>query len=445
MKKVIALIIALLFLLPIAALAEGEPASTAEPMPYWYPEDVSAWTFTPAGASAPRVVDDAGIFTDEEEAKLEAHIREAVAGLDMDIVIFTDTSTHGLSVPVYAADFYDFNGYGYGDTHDGFCLFLDMDPYDRQGWCCVTGRFQDLYTESIANDIDDVLYEYLGDGYYFEGVYDWINNIATFAEKGIPFAPEWYPSVNESFVRTHDHDAPRVTDAADVLEDGELEDLTNKVKELSDKLGVDVVLHFSNTSCGMSRQDYCDAFYKYNGYGFGDNYDGVSITVFTGSGSTLIYLYGSAEGLVSDKNVDQIEKDVERLSTADSFYKAGKRAVSYLDTTIRTGVSPRPFGVWLWRVILGSIVGLIVSSILVSSAKATMKTVRKAYDANEHLVEGSLTVGNKLDEFTHQTVTRTYSPRSSGSGRSGGGGGSSHSSSYHGSSGSSHSGSGRHF
>ncbi|MBR3561904.1 MAG: hypothetical protein IKN81_10350 [Oscillospiraceae bacterium] len=53
------------------------------------------------------------------------------------IVIYTDVTDYDLGKDICAADFYDFNGYGYGGEHEGICLFIDMDAYDRGWWVCA--------------------------------------------------------------------------------------------------------------------------------------------------------------------------------------------------------------------------------------------------------------------------------------------------------------------
>lgn len=420
---------------------------SGDSMPAWYPADVSAWTFTPAPADAPRVVDDADILTDEEEARIEQRIREVAPKYNTDIVIFTDVSTHGLERRVYAADFYDFGGYGYGDDHDGFCLFICMDPNSRGGWCCVTGdRSRDLYTEENANRLDDVLYPYLKRGEYFDGIYDWVGNIGGMLDKGIAFAPDWFPSINGEFVRRHDENAPRIADEANLIESENEAKLLEKVNEIKEKYGVDVVVLTTNTSYGLDEYDYLDAFYKYRGYGLGENYDGVILGIFEPEDDIRIKAYGSAAEKLSDRNIELLCDAAGSRASVSDYNGAANRWLDYLDTTLRTGRTPRIPFIWAIRSVISSVVGLIAGSARTSSAKRSMKTVRTAYSANDHLVGGSCRLQNTLDQFVNSDVTRVYSPvRVEHDRDSGSSGGSSYSGGYSGSSGSSHSGSGRDF
>ena len=88
--------------------------------PDWYPEDMASWTWTPAPADAPRVIDDADLFTDEEEVMLRSRISDATAAQAVDVVVVTVPSTGDIQHMDYADDYYDYHGYGVGSEHDGF-------------------------------------------------------------------------------------------------------------------------------------------------------------------------------------------------------------------------------------------------------------------------------------------------------------------------------------
>ena len=114
----------------------------------------------------------------------------------------------------------------------------------------------------------------------------------------------------------------------------------------------------------------------------------------------------------------------------------------------KTGRVPRTGGYWGWIAVLGAIVGAIFGGITLGAAKSKMAVPRVKQTAIDYLERDSLRINRVQDQYLNTTTTRKYSPveRSSGGGSSGGGGGrSSYSSSYSGSSGTSHSGSGRSF
>jgi len=415
-------------------------------MPDWYPADPQNFTFF-HDEDAPRAVDDAGLFTAAELRAMEQRLGELRAELDRDIVVFTDNSSHGLTRDVYAADFYDFNGYGCGSEREGLCLFICMEEGNRGFWTCATGsQTRELYTESNANQLDDALYEYMAAGDYAAGVMDWMENIQTLYVKGIPFAPDWYPALGESVERTHDLTAPRVVDDANILEPSEESMLEARARELSDRYGLDIVLMTTPNWYGMTSQDYADLFYFYNGYGYGDDFDGLMLGVFhQGYGAwSRIAASGTGAAKLSGTNENRLCERFDDEVVGDRCYQAMNVWLDQVDHMLRTGRVTRTVASWAGTCALGAVVGLLFGAISLGGAKRRMKTKRPRREADAYLVPGTLSVDRLRDDFAGTTTSRRYNPPPKDTG-SGGSGGSSFSSSYSGSSGASHSGSGRSF
>lgn len=200
MKRILAILTALLavFLMILPAFSLRVRADedvqllsdSGEEMPDWYPEDVEAFEdFYNDGAS--RVVDNAGILTAEEEARIAARIKQLTEKYNVDFVLFTDESSHGLSDEQYAVDFYRFNGYGLGVQHSGSILYLRVKD-GHGGWRSMgTGR-SELYVGDWQNveDQDDQLEPYVRSGAYAEGILNYLENLDLIYQYGhIPEPP----------------------------------------------------------------------------------------------------------------------------------------------------------------------------------------------------------------------------------------------------------------
>ncbi len=421
-------------------------------LPEWYPADPANFKFF-HDEDAPRVVDNADIFTDEEERRMEARITELRRELSRDIVVYTDLSAYGFGHDVWAADFYDFNGYGEGPDYEGFCLFVCMDPNDRGFWTAGTGPdSMALQTERVANALDDVLYEYMAAGKYGEGAADWIENIAGLYRKGIPFAPSWYPDRGASAERARDGAAPRVVDDKGALDEAERGMLTVRAAEIATRYGVDVVLHIMDEPTVIPEREYMETFFKSGGYGFGSDGDAIVVTASRrSSGYWICHVdgYGSCAARLTDTAQSRLEDHTaSRLS--DGVYRALDRCLDETEHFLRTGRAPRTVAAWAWTGVLAAFLGSIFGGVRLAAAKRKMKTVAAETDANRYLVRGSLRVAALRDDYVGTTTSKTYSPverssSSGGSSHSSSSGRSTYHSSYHGSSGRSHSGSGRRF
>ncbi|MCR5356485.1 MAG: TPM domain-containing protein [Lachnospiraceae bacterium] len=439
--------------------AGSETVSGQAELPAWYPEDVSAFVAF-HDDSAPRVVDDADIFSDEDEAQMEQRLCEIRSEIDKDIVIYTDVSLYGMDQSILAADFYDFNGYGCGDDYEGVCLSICMDPNDRGWWAACSGpETMKLYTEDYANDLDDALYEYMAAGDYAGGVKDWIENFRTLYVKGRPFAPDWLPNPGEEPERFHDPSAPRIDDRMGLLTDSELKSLSAQASNIAEKYGTDAVIHINTSLYGMDIAEYSEKYFKYNGYGLGDDYNGILLTMIYRRGdrnssaniSDYMYISGPGPDKLTDVNQERLNGIAEnkvRLASTGSEAAGMSYWLSQIDHMERTGRVSRSTGYWIWIVIFSSGCGAIFGAVKLKGAKKRMAVPALKESADAYLVANSLKISGK-DRFLNSHTERRYNPvkttddSSSSSGRSSGR--SSYSSSYSGSSGRTHSGSGRKF
>lgn len=427
----------------VPALADGDAA-----LPPWYPASTEGFSFF-RDETAPRVVDNADIFTDDEERSIEGQIAEIRRTLNRDVVIYTDVTDYGLGQEGCAEDFYDYNGYGCGEEAEGVCLFIDMDPYDRGRWCSCSGsETMALYTEDVANLLDDALYQYLSAGQYGAGVADWVGNIEMLYRKGSPFAPEWYPAAGEELVAHHDDAAPRVVDELGLLGDAEVAALTAQAAEIAQTRGFDVAIHTAPYPDGLGYAEVARQYYTYRGYGFGDNYDGVLLTVYKSPG----YLAGTritARGAIADKLTETNEQRLRELCegkmSEQAYYDAMSEWLAQVDHMARTGRVARPGSYWGGIAALGALIGSIFGGVSTGVAKAKMAPPREKHDADAYFDARTSRIQDAGRQFLYTTTSRRYSPPQQKSGGGGGGGRSSYHSVHSGSSGRSHSGSGRKF
>lgn len=448
MKKIFSFMALILILSLFSVLSVA--ADTSD-LPDWYPEDINDFQKF-HNSKAPRVVDNADIFTSDQETVIETRLSEIRKELNKDIVVFTDNSTYGFSHERYAEDFYDYNGYGCGDEYEGVCLMVCMDSDDRGWWVCCTGSETiDLYTEDYANQLDDVLYEYMSNGEYYTGVSDWIENFRTLYIKGRPFAPDWYPDDTANFKHTHNESAPRVVDEANLLSDNERTKLEQRAKALADEFGTDIVIHTAVDPVGFTRESYADDFYFYNGYGFGDNYSGYLLTLYQYDRYYVDYTlseYGNEKNKLTGTNLRRMKSKLKDALGISKSYEACSEWLTQMDYLLSTGRVPRKASHWVLFGIASLIVGLIFGKISLSSAKRKMHTVARQLNANSYVVSQSVSVIKKGDTLMDTKISEIYSPRSRGRSSSSYGSSSRKSSykrSHKGSSGTRHSGSGRKF
>ena len=103
----------------------------------------------------PRLNDEADILTAQEEAKILGILDEISERQMFDVVIAVVNDFEQNNVKDAAYDYYDYNGFGYGENNDGVCLYLSMEERDLNiggtGFGIVA--FSDFGREQILEQI----------------------------------------------------------------------------------------------------------------------------------------------------------------------------------------------------------------------------------------------------------------------------------------------------
>ena len=161
MKKFFVILVSLIIssILVITALAEE--------MPYWYPKDISNFTDF-HGENLRRVVDDADIFTEEQEAVLTEQVNEIVEKYGVGYVLFTDNDNHGLSPEEYSSDFLHFGGYGVGDDYGAVVFYISFEPGNRCWRTTSINSYESIFSASVTYTIDEIVDEDIRSGNYYE-------------------------------------------------------------------------------------------------------------------------------------------------------------------------------------------------------------------------------------------------------------------------------------
>lgn len=99
------------------------------------------------------VFDDYGILTDDEKETLNQELADIYEEYGYDAVLLITEDIEEDDYRKYAAEFMQDNDIGYGDTHEGMCIFSQPDR--RNITIVFRGDTQDDFTESIQDDMLD--------------------------------------------------------------------------------------------------------------------------------------------------------------------------------------------------------------------------------------------------------------------------------------------------
>ena len=254
----------------------------------------------------------------------------------------------------------------------------------------------------------------------------------------------------------------RVYDGEDYLTEEDQLALDARAVEMSDRYGLDIAVWIVPDVGEKSYMEYADDEFDYDGYGYGDDYDGVALLICMDPYNRGLWIStcGDVEYIYYDQDFNIIEGyiipylqdgdfvgaittylDVTDVFLNDEINGSGhewtqEEIDTYASDDYMSGEDNESFDL---MIILGMSFfgGIIITVIGMAIMVALMHTAGEAAAAQEYLVEGSFKVRSRKDKFLYSNVTKSKKESSSG----GGGGHGSHRSS----SGRSHGGGGRHF
>lgn len=337
------------------------------------------------------------------------------------VSILLAESTGGQGTVAYSEQIYQ----GCFGESDGIMLIESTE--DQEWYLYKSGSAVDLIT---VEDEDALWAEYDYYGYYDEAVDAYLDKAQEIleAKTGIVMdeaaleaaqaqaeaeEPETEEAVEEEGIPA-ERLRPRLVDGGDLLTDSEEEELLSMLDEISERQQCDVVVVTTDSLNGRSAMECADDFYDYNGYGFGENRDGIlllismeerdwhmstcgyGITAFTDAG--MDYMADKFTPLLSDGFYS--EAFTKYATLCDEFITQAKTGKPYDKGNLPKGtISPI-------MIPISVLIGIVIAFILGKKKKAGLKSVVKKAHARDYAVPGSLRLTSKWDRMVNKIVTQ---------------------------------------
>lgn len=240
----------------------------------------------------------------------------------------------------------------------------------------------------------------------------------------------------------------RVVDKDNLLTETEETILSQKIQEITQRHGVDVVLLTVYSLDGKTAEAYADDYYDYNGYGLDEDKSGVLMLVSLEYRDWAISTTGSCIAKISDWDIKNLASNFLEPLGDGEYYDAFWQFLEDLDSLLAQpdnagaeewrGDSSQELvksnsNIWLWEGI-ALVVSGAVALLIVFAMKRNLNSARRQNTAGAY-ASGGLQLTACQDIYLHSTTTRTRRAEES-SNHSGMSGGSFHT----GSSGASHGG-----
>lgn len=214
---------------------------------------------------------------------------------------------------------------------------------------------------------------------------------------------------------------PRLVDDAELLNNYEETQITEKLDEISERQKTDIVIVTVDGLGGKSPRDFADDYFD-SGYGFGDNKDGILLLISMEERDWYISTRGFGITAFTNAGLEYIEEKIVPYMSDGDFYSSFEAFAQLCDEFITQAKTGEPYDVgnmpkeplgFIWIVVAIG-VGLVVALIVTGSMKSQLKNVRAKTEASDYVRKGSLNITNSRDLFLYRNVSRVRIQTNSG-------------------------------
>ena len=242
--------------------------------------------------------------------------------------------------------------------------------------------------------------------------------------------------ITTSFVVTAyaDFQNPSIVDDAGYLMQSELSSLSKELDEVREKYGFEVAIYTESDMTSSTAEASADDIYDYNGYGAGEDDDGILLYICSDTREYHFTTHGKGLKYFNSKGLKYLESKVAPYLSENDYYEAFNAYIETTDELLQMAKDGKPYNEkqystkYLIGVIIAALlIPLLVALILMKKKLKKMKTaVENDYAAN-YIKPGSMRIDTSRDLFLYSRITKIERPKSnsgthtSSSGRTHGG------------------------
>lgn len=226
-------------------------------------------------------------------------------------------------------------------------------------------------------------------------------------------------TLSESEAESLENPGARLADMADILSDAQEAELLSALDETSKRQQMDIVIVTVKDLGGKSHMEYADDFYDYNGYGFGENKDGLLLLVKTESdgtytsGNSWISTCGYGITAFTDDGIQYIGRQLTPDLTAEEYDIAFSQFVTLADEFITQARSEKPYDSGnlpkgklplVSNLLIALALGFAAAFLGICLMKGQLRSVRPQPSAADYIKKGSLAVTGQKELFLYSHV-----------------------------------------
>lgn len=228
--------------------------------------------------------------------------------------------------------------------------------------------------------------------------------------------------ITTSFVVTAyaDFQNPAIVDDAGYLMQSELASLSKELDEVREKYGFEVAIYTESDMTSSTAEASADDIYDYQGYGAGENDDGIMLYICSDTREYHFTTHGKGLKYFNSNGLKYLESKVLPYLEDDNYYKAFSVYIETTEELLQMATDGKPYNEkqysmkYLFGVIIVCLIApLLIAFLMMRKKLKKMKTaVENDYAAN-YIKPGSMNLTTSRDLFLYSRITKTERPKSS--------------------------------
>lgn len=213
---------------------------------------------------------------------------------------------------------------------------------------------------------------------------------------------------------------PSIVDEAGYLMQSELASLSKELDEVREKYDFEVAIYTESDMTSSTAEASADDIYDYQGYGAGENDDGILLYICRGTREYHFTTHGKGLEYFNSNGLIYLESKVLPYLEDDNYYKAFEVYIKTADELLKMASEGEPYNEkqYSTKYIIGVIVICLVAPLLIAfwMMKKKLKKMKTAVEndyAANYMKPGSMNLTLSRDLFLYSRITKTEKPKGS--------------------------------
>ncbi len=213
---------------------------------------------------------------------------------------------------------------------------------------------------------------------------------------------------------------PSIVDDAGYLMQSELSSLSKELDEVREKYDFEVAIYTETEMTSGSAEASADDIYDYNGYGSGENDDGILLYICSDTREYHFTTHGKGREWFNSRGLVYLESKVLPHLRENDYYEAFEEYIETTDELLQMAKDGKPYNEkqysmkYLFGVIIVCLIApLLIAFLMMRRKLKKMKTAVSNNSAANYMKPGSMTLTASRDIFLYSHITKTERPKSS--------------------------------